>query len=112
MTPPNNFGGYFQNRIQQVVEKFREQDRMRAIALDQFNSTDPGQVTRFLTLMREFTSLERELLFLTTEALQSIADDRGLEPPLAIPADVFERDPFAATSSGSPSPVAPPDDRE
>ncbi|MAQ95484.1 MAG: hypothetical protein CMM84_18405 [Rhodothermaceae bacterium] len=89
-----------------------EQDRMRAIALDQFNSTDPGQVTRFLTLMREFTSLERELLFLTTEALQSIADDRGLEPPLAIPADVFERDPFAATSSGSPSPVAPPDDRE
>ena len=85
---------------------------MRAIALDQFNSRDPGQVTRFLTLMREFTSLERELLFLTTEALQRIADDRGLEPPPDVPADVFERDPFAAASSGPPPAVAPPDERE
>lgn len=72
-----------------------EQERMRAIALDEITSADPAPVARFRTLMREFASLEREYLYLCNDALRQVAEDRGARPPDEVAIQVFDRNPFA-----------------
>lgn len=74
-----------------------EQERLRAIALDDIASTDPAPVSRMQVLIREFTSLERELMYLCNSALARIARDRGVPPPPEARAEAFERDPFGAS---------------
>lgn len=76
-----------------------EQERMRAIALDEINNPTPGPVARFQTLLREFTSLEREYLYLTNDALRRLAEARGEPAPDAVAVEVFDRDPFADAST-------------